>query len=429
MKISKIDLKHHLQFQDLTLDLTYPKGHPKAGQALDKVCLIGQSGTGKTTLLNLIYDVVQTIKKGRPKGRIDNEVNFTFSQNQDNTKPKHAHITISKGSYMQNKETENININKLLYFPAEISAINIDYKNDLFDSSNLVPEMKLYSKELRQIWKAFYYEVKAYQDKEANYRIQLTQQIEDDEDIDIKKKLKIWREEKTNPLEKVAKECLDKLLSRFYLSVDTKTITYNSLDVIKIISKATGNIINFENLSSGTKQLIYTAFPIYQLLEDHSVVLIDQPEDSLYPDVQQAIIPYYTSFDKNQKSQFFFATHSPIVASAFEPWEIVELKFDSEGKIYREFYYDSSKENHVDHYHTDPRYLRWDSILTEIFDLEEEGNTVFRSKMLMEFAILKRKIEKLEKEGKLKNQTEETKKIIAQYKKAGTLLAWETKTT
>lgn len=54
MKIHKITLKDYNQFKNLEIDLTYPKGHPKAGQPLDKVCFIGQSGTGKTSLLRLI---------------------------------------------------------------------------------------------------------------------------------------------------------------------------------------------------------------------------------------------------------------------------------------------------------------------------------------------------------------------------------------
>jgi len=54
MKINKILLKGYNQFKDLEIDLTYPAGHEKAGQPLDKVCFIGQSGTGKTSLLRLI---------------------------------------------------------------------------------------------------------------------------------------------------------------------------------------------------------------------------------------------------------------------------------------------------------------------------------------------------------------------------------------
>jgi Holliday junction resolvasome RuvABC ATP-dependent DNA helicase subunit len=54
MKITQIDIKDYNQFQNLTLELTYPKGHEKEGQALDKICFLGQSGTGKTSLLNVL---------------------------------------------------------------------------------------------------------------------------------------------------------------------------------------------------------------------------------------------------------------------------------------------------------------------------------------------------------------------------------------
>lgn len=52
MKIDQIKIKGFNQFDDFELDLTYPKGHHKEGQPLDKICFIRQSGTGKTTLQN-----------------------------------------------------------------------------------------------------------------------------------------------------------------------------------------------------------------------------------------------------------------------------------------------------------------------------------------------------------------------------------------
>ena len=56
MKVTKIELKDYLNFKtESSIDLTYPSTHlTKAGKPLDKVCFIGQSGTGKTTILNLI---------------------------------------------------------------------------------------------------------------------------------------------------------------------------------------------------------------------------------------------------------------------------------------------------------------------------------------------------------------------------------------
>ena len=37
MKISKITIKDYNQFKNFTIDLTYPTGHSKAGEPLEKV--------------------------------------------------------------------------------------------------------------------------------------------------------------------------------------------------------------------------------------------------------------------------------------------------------------------------------------------------------------------------------------------------------
>ena len=54
MKIEHLDINNYKQFSDLKLDFTYPLGHEKHGEPLDKICIIGQSGTGKTNLLDII---------------------------------------------------------------------------------------------------------------------------------------------------------------------------------------------------------------------------------------------------------------------------------------------------------------------------------------------------------------------------------------
>ena len=84
MKITKIHLKDFHQFRDLTIDLTYPKGHEKEGQPLDKVCFIGQSGTGKTSLLEIIpkfvhnYNTKLMLKSGKDSLLNAGEININF---------------------------------------------------------------------------------------------------------------------------------------------------------------------------------------------------------------------------------------------------------------------------------------------------------------------------------------------------------------
>ena len=144
---------------------------------------------------------------------------------------------------------------------------------------------------------------------------------------------------------------------------------------------------------------------------------MDEPERSLYPDLQQEIIPYYSKLAP--EAQFFYATHSPIIASSFEPWEIVELEFNEEGYVQQKPYYKG--ERHVANYHTDPRYMRWDSILRKMFDVEEEGNEE-RTKQLMELSQLGAKLEKLKREGASKKDRLE---VWNEYEHLANLLDWK----
>jgi recombinational DNA repair ATPase RecF len=55
MKISKLHIDQYRHLENLTFDFTYQSGERK-GQPLDKICFIGQSASGKTGLLELIYE-------------------------------------------------------------------------------------------------------------------------------------------------------------------------------------------------------------------------------------------------------------------------------------------------------------------------------------------------------------------------------------
>ena len=59
--------------------------------------------------------------------------------------------------------------------------------------------------------------------------------------------------------------------------------------------------------------------------------MFDEVENSLFPDIQRIIIDHYTKLAPN--NQFFYATHSPIIASSFEPCERFILYFDNEGNV------------------------------------------------------------------------------------------------
>lgn len=54
MKVLELYIKKYHQFEDFTLNLIHPEGNNLAGHPLNKVGFTGQSGTGKTTSLNIL---------------------------------------------------------------------------------------------------------------------------------------------------------------------------------------------------------------------------------------------------------------------------------------------------------------------------------------------------------------------------------------
>jgi ABC-type lipoprotein export system ATPase subunit len=448
MKIFSIHINDFHQFKDLHLDLTYPKGHEKEGSPLEKVCFIGQSGTGKTTLLNNILEATKKLKdtsmwakpfhdkafNEKPNFSIKSKTEVSFSFNNYNlvlyngkfSENKNWNLSITdnktkaeldskKGQSIWKKiynSTEHLIIN----YPADINIkhqfVSRKTPDKKFDDNKVVD---FNYQKLTPIWSKVYKEVIDFQNEEANFRINLTKKAEV-EPINIKEEISKWKKGTSNPLIKLANDCLNPIIKNFGLEIETDLPRIQNIDVIRAKSLLNNKNVPFESLSTGTKQIILTAIPLYELNTENSLVLVDEPEISLYPDIQQMIINYYTNLAP--KAQFFFATHSPIIASSFEPWEIVELKFDyKKGIVFQEKYYEN--ERHIDNYFINPQYLRWDSILTKVFDIKERGNEK-RIEKMMELASLGKKIEK---------EKDKTKKvqIYQEYRKLAGLLDWETK--
>lgn len=66
MKILKLIIPNFQQFRNFELDLT----HPETGEALEKVCLIGTNGTGKSTILGIL-DRFLLNRRGQAQTMVD----------------------------------------------------------------------------------------------------------------------------------------------------------------------------------------------------------------------------------------------------------------------------------------------------------------------------------------------------------------------
>lgn len=79
----------------------------------------------------------------------------------------------------------------------------------------------------------------------------------------------------------------------------------------KFIINANGTLLSSNDLSSGEKHILLLLLRVFLLDEKESVVLIDEPEDSLDISWQYKLIDLLVRLNPN--AQFFITTHSPSI--------------------------------------------------------------------------------------------------------------------
>jgi predicted ATPase len=84
--------------------------------------------------------------------------------------------------------------------------------------------------------------------------------------------------------------------------------------------KSTGELHSADELSAGEKQIFFRGGSLLQLNLENSIILIDEPELSLHPEWQQKILDFYRKIGVN--NQIIIATHSPHIVSSCKKEEI-----------------------------------------------------------------------------------------------------------
>jgi len=432
MKIERLEVQNYRQFKDLILDLIYPKGHDKEGLPLDKICIIGQSGTGKTNLLEIIRD---KINNDKIQTIFFKEENFNteniYFVSAEGVVPKDTNYKTRKISDEDQKLLDDFNILRDGLILQDLEENNMQapynrneaeqYDKDRVDYKSNNPHLLTVSERIKKIdtninivnnrysrkmqntrdkdiiylnneddsWEILKYRIDDYEQYKTKYKNELFNKIlnTDYSKEESIKDMKVWEEENENILDNISSK-LNTILNKFNLEltkIDKNQVSYDAL-TIKDLSNS--KIIDYDNLSTGTKNIISTFIPLKIHNPTDSIILIDEPENSFYPDIQRQLTNLYMEVGDN--NQLIMATHSPLIASSFEPWEVVELKFDKNNQIYRELYYKG--DNHIDNYILDPRLLTWTSILTNIFDLKENSNFTFREEALMKYIRLEKEL-------------------------------------
>lgn len=372
MKISKLHIDQFRHLENLDFDFTYPEDfhiEEKRGKPLDKICFIGQSATGKTGLLELIYkssintlnlEILNDNSLWNLKNSVLNKGEITFLFGNDIFNLKNDEVSFKNRIYrsdFSNGGSVTTLIPKqdrkdIFYFKANlVSDKNID-----FLSTNPIELIEKHSKDLQNIKEEYQYRGKDrlifnenygllfdgdvdtkiwlhllvdYLNYRKNFTQKMSELIHTGFIHDVNKlgvEFKKWQKNNPNRLESFAKE-FNYILDCLNLEVDLVNTEYS----VPIKNKRLDEIIPFQDTSTGTKQLLLTSLPLYSLETKDSIILIDEPERSLYPNIQMEIMDYYKKLASD--AQFIIATHSPFVAASFEPEERFILYFDEEGKV------------------------------------------------------------------------------------------------
>ncbi len=359
MKLLKIYIDSYFHLQNLSFDFIYPEGHKKAGKPLDKICIIGQSATGKTSTLEMIKKAISEIESQQvtDNGYLFNRSNLTgyelkgylnFIAGNEDLKISDTGITMGtreftylsggRGGTLTKLIEQGI---KLVYLSSDIiskeaisflneSPVSIANENRTTDNLHYLKSKSYFynftETETKKAWYIFLYEIIEYRKRFTQMASELINKgiIGDREKLN--NEFDKWAKKNKNPLEKFA-NYFNPILKKLNLEVDLVNTEYS----IPIKSKVNQEIIPIENLSTGTKGLLLSMFPLYELDTNDAIILIDEPERSLFPDMQIDLIENYRKIAPN--AQIIVATHSPFIAASFEPEERFILYFNEDGKV------------------------------------------------------------------------------------------------
>ena len=370
MKIAKIIIKGFQQFENFYLDLE----DPQTGLPPDKVCFIGPNATGKSTLLRLIINLLNRLHTiasyeqiaGKPfiavKVHTEAETFFACAN------PLSSHLVYYDPLVEQSEEWQrfvtdpsqqkvpkNFCADYFIYnnpvpglasgkdliidVPAdELLRLVNDPPNTTLDKalalSHNFPIYHVVSiSTAAKFWNLLIYLIKK---RESDYQ----QYLEDPKNKKkTVEKVKIaFKRNRPEILPEIGK-LWNRVLEKADLEFDVKAakipvqLNENLRAFVKI--KASGNQLPYNSLSSGIRNYIFKLGHIRALYFERKIergfLLVDEPENSLYPDMLYGLIDDYLSIIEN--TQLFVATHNPIIAAQFEPRERIHLDFDDRGFV------------------------------------------------------------------------------------------------
>ena len=287
MKIKSIYIKKEKALKDI--DISFEKNK----KILNTVIIAGSNGSGKTTVLESIYEYLD--KYGLFSE--ENPVSFKFEGKEKNLLKNY------KKSKKNTKDREDERLPKIIYMPTELT-----FKKLKTRTTALKQEYKF----LNRI------DSKLIDDIPSYIATRIIETANSCEDLTMKQ-----------AREKVFEE-INSIFGVLRLNVKLSGISKDA-ESMPIFVDNSGAEFDINGLSSGEKQLFLRTLAIKMLNPVNSVILIDEPESSLHPKWQQRIVKVFEGIGEN--NQIIMATHSPHILGSVSKENIILLLKEKKGKV------------------------------------------------------------------------------------------------
>lgn len=299
-KIRKIKFKDHPILKNLELNLC-----GQDGKAVDTVIIAGENGTGKSTVLDYLYNIMNG--KALYESTIELEssndvVTWQFYHNPRsvtntlwvktntgmNTLPGYEDF---KQAFNVTAIFSDVDINFHAGNVSSVTSLSLDTTAETRRSNNNLPT------QIKQLL----IDIQTMDDGEIS-RMCVDNPSKSFEELHIERRIPRFT------------KAFDKMFeSLSYDRIENKNGYKN------IVFKKRGVDISIDDLSSGEKQIVYRGCFLLKDVNaiNGAFVFIDEPEISLHPNWQMKIMDYYKEIFTNsegiQTSQIFAVTHSPFV--------------------------------------------------------------------------------------------------------------------
>lgn len=134
-------------------------------------------------------------------------------------------------------------------------------------------------------------------------------------------RVKIGTPDGIDPIDKFTNPIFDSLNKILQLTLHiklhlTRPDDYSLNYVMRFIGTKTNQPVNVTELSAGEKGIIHFIFSIHGYDLENGVMIIDEPEIHLHPQIQEKYIDILNEAMEDMKMQFIIATHSPILVNS-----------------------------------------------------------------------------------------------------------------